>query len=162
MKNFTNKFGYLVIMCIVLLVATPLFAKEWSVEQKDVIEWFKKFTEVSVQGNVEEIMGFYHSNFSGWNYAYQLPFDKDFLRNLLDYSYKNNKLISFEVNPLEIQVEGNFAIAHVYFKEILRDSAGKDTIVSGRWTAALVKQDNKWVFISSSWGMELKPKEAEK
>jgi hypothetical protein len=149
-------------LSIVLVSFTQLIAKEWSAEQKDVMKWFKKYTEVSVQGNVEEIMGFFHSNFSGWNYAYQLPFDKDFLRNLLDYSYKNNKLISFEVNPLEIQVEGNFAIAHVYFKEILRDSAGKDTIVSGRWTAALVKQDNKWVFISSSWGMELKPKEGDK
>jgi len=137
-------------LSIVLVSFTQLIAKEWSAEQKDVMKWFEKFTEVSVQGNVEEIMGFFHSNFSGWDYAFQLPFNKDLLRNFLDAYYKKSKMISYEVNPLEIQVEGNFAIAHVYFKEILRDSAGKDTTVSGRWTAALVKQDNKWVFISWS------------
>ena len=134
-----------------LVGVTHLLAKEWSAEQKEIAKWFKKYTEVSVQGNVEEIMGFFHSNFSGWDYAQKLPFDKDFIRNFLDDYYKKYKMISFEVDPLEIQVEGNFAIAHVNYKETLRDSAGKDTNISGRWTAALMKQDNKWIFISWSW-----------
>ena len=43
MKNFTNKFGYLVIMCIVLFAATPLFVREWSAEQKDVLNSFEKY-----------------------------------------------------------------------------------------------------------------------
>ena len=138
-------------LSIVLVSFTQLIAKEWSAEQKDVMKWFKKYTEVSVQGNVEEIMGFFHSNFSGWDYAEKLPFDKDFFRNLFDDFSKKYKMISFEVDLLEIQVEGNFAIAHVNYKETLRDSVGKDTNISGRWTAALVKQDDKWVFISWSW-----------
>ncbi len=138
-------------LSIVLVSFTQLIAKEWSAEQKDVMEWFEKFTEVSVQGNVEEIMGLFHSNFSGWDYAQKLPFDKDFIRNFMNDYYKKYKMISFEVDPLEIQVEGNFAIAHVNYKETLRDSVGKDTNISGRWTVALVKQDNKWVFISWSW-----------
>jgi len=138
-------------LSIVLVSFTQLIAKEWSAEQKGVMKWFKKYTEVSAQGNIEEIMGFFHSNFSGWDYAQKLPFDKDFIRNFMNDYYKKYKMISFEVDPLEIQVEGNFAIAHVNYKETLRDSVGKDTNISGRWTAALVKQDNKWVFISWSW-----------
>ena len=138
-------------LSIVLVSFTQLIAKEWSAEQKDVMKWFEKYTEVSVQGNVEEIMGFFHSNFSGWDYAQQLPIDKDFVRKFLDDYYKKYKLISFEVEPLEIKVQRSIAIVHLNYKEILRDSTGTETSLSGRWTAGLVKQEKKWVFISWSW-----------
>jgi len=151
MKNFSNKFGYLVIMCIVLLVATPLFAKEWSVEQKDVLNSFEKYIAANLEGNVEEVMSYFHPKFSGWDYAQTHPLNKDAVHEIIEDIFKNNKMLKFECDPLEIQVEGNFAILHLNYEEILRDSTGKEISHSGRWSATMLKQDDKWVFISWSW-----------
>ena len=143
-----------VCLCAFLIESTPLHAKEWTAEQKEIAKWFKKYTEVSVEGNLKEILSYFHTKFSGWDYSQTTqvaPFDKTFLQNFLGEFYKKNKMISFEVEPLEIKVEGNFAIIHVNFKEKLKDSDGNEITMSGPWTSALIKQDGKWLFISWSW-----------
>jgi len=153
-KSLVLLLGLLISLCAFLLESTPLNAKEWTAEQKEIVDWFKKFTEVSVEGNVDESMTYFHPKFSGWDYSqtwHVAPFDKTFLRNSREEFYKNNKLISFEVEPLEIKVEGNFAIIHVNFEDKIKDSDGNEITLSGPWTSALIKQDGKWLFISWSW-----------
>jgi hypothetical protein len=141
-------------VCIVLLASTPVFAKEWSAEQKEVVDWFNKYTEVSIEESPKEILSYFHAKFSGWDYSQTTqaaPFDKTFIQNFLDKFYKNNKMISFEVEPLEIKVEGNIAIIHVNYKEKFKDADGNEISMSGPWTSALIKQDGKWSFLSWSW-----------
>ncbi len=146
-----------VFLCAFLIESTPLHAKEWTAEQKEIAKWFKKYTEVSVEGNLKQILSYFHTKFSGWDYSQTTqvaPFDKKFLQNFMDEFNKKNKMISFEVEPLEIKVEGNFAIIHVNFKEKLKDSDGNEITMSGPWTSALIKQDGKWLFISWSWTLK--------
>ncbi len=153
-KSLVLLLGLVFCLCAFLLECTPLSAKEWTAEQKEIAKWFKKYTEVSVEGNLKEILSYFHTKFSGWDYSQTTqvaPFDKTFLQNFMDEFNKKNKMISFEVEPLEIKVEGNFAIIHVNFKEKLKDSDGNEITMSGPWTSALIKQDGKWLFISWSW-----------
>jgi len=105
----------------------------------------------NLQGNVEEVMSYFHPKFSGWDYAQTHPLNKDAVHEIIEDIFKNTKLLKFECDPLEIQVEGNFAILHLNYEEILRDSTGKETSSSGRWSATMLKQDNKWLFMSWSW-----------
>ena len=156
-KSLVLLLGLVFCLCAFLLECTPLSAKEWTAEQKEIAKWFKKYTEVSVEGNLKEILSYFHTKFSGWNYSQTTqvaPFDKTFLQNFMDEFYKKNKMISFEVEPLEIKVEGNFAIIHVNFKEKIKDSDGNEITMSGPWTSALIKQDGKWLFISWSWTLK--------
>ena len=156
-KSLVLLLGLVFCLCAFLLECTPLSAKEWTAEQKEIAKWFKKYTEVSVEGNPKEILSYFHTKFSGWDYSQTTqvaPFDKTFLQNSLDEHYKKNKMISFEVEPLEIKVEGNFAIIHVNFKEKFKDSDGNEINMSGPWTSALIKQDGKWLFISWSWTLK--------
>ena len=156
-KSLVLLLGFVFCLCAFLLECTPLSAKEWTAEQKEIAKWFKKYTEVSVEGNLKEILSYFHTKFSGWDYSQTTqvaPFDKTFLQNYLDEFYKKNKMISFEVEPLEIKVEGNFAITHVNFREKIKDSDGNEITMSGPWTSALIKQDGKWLFISWSWTLK--------
>ena len=156
-KSLVLLLGLVFCLCAFLLECTPLSAKEWSAEQEEIAKWFKKYTEVSVEGNLKEILSYFHTKFSGWDYSQTTqvaPFDKTFLQNFLDEFNKKNKMISFEVEPLEIKVEGNFAIIHVNFKEKIKDSDGNEITMSGPWTSALIKQDGKWLFISWSWTLK--------
>jgi ketosteroid isomerase-like protein len=150
--------GLMLCLWTFLAGVTPLHAKEWTAEQKEIVNWFKKYTEVSVEGNLEGIWSYYHPKFSGWDYSQIMnegvPFDKAWLQNSHKELYKNNKMISFEVEPLEIKIEGNFAIIHVNFVEKLQDSDGNEITYSGPWTSALIKQDGKWLFISWSFAFK--------
>jgi hypothetical protein len=72
---------YLVILlCFSLIKPTPIRAEEWTAEQKEIVDWFKKYAEVSIEGNLEGIWSYYHPKFSGWDYSKIMnegvPFDK--------------------------------------------------------------------------------------
>ena len=151
MKKLLMVLPLVVLLCVFLFESKPIHAEEWTAEQKDVLNSLEKYIAVNLQGNVKEVMSYFHPKFSGWLYAQTNPLNKDAADKIIEDLFKNNKITKFEVEPLEIQVEGNTAILHLNFDEIRRDSTGKETSVSGPWSATMLKQDNKWLFISWSW-----------
>jgi len=151
MKRLINWIGVLVFICAVLLTTASLFAKEWSAEQKDVLNSLKAYIAANYKGDINEIMSYFHPKFTGWDYSQKLPADSDAYRKMLEDFFKNNKLIKFDADPLEIQVEGSVAIMHLTYDESFSDSSGKKVINSGPWTATMVKKGNKWFFLSWSW-----------
>jgi ketosteroid isomerase-like protein len=151
MKNFIRRPGFSAFLVMVLLTTTSVFAKDWSAEQKNVLNCFKEYVAANLKGNVNEIMTYFHPKFTFWDYAQKLPANYDAMRKMMDDFFKYNKLIKFDGDPLEIQVEGNIAIMHLKYDESFSDSTGKEITASGPWTATMLKQDNKWVFLSWSW-----------
>ena len=133
--------GLVFCLCVFLIESKPIHAEEWTAEQKEIVDWFKKYTEVAIEGDLEGIWSHFHSKFSGWDYSKVMnegvPYDKAWLQNSHKELYKNHKMILFEVEPLEIQIEGNIAIVHVDFVEKLQDSDGNEITFSGLWTSAL-------------------------
>ncbi len=104
-------------------------------------------------GDMDEIMSYFHVDFSGREYSMTLtePLDRESIQAAMEDSYQNFKVIVFEVQPLTIQIHGDVAIAHSNFQETLRDANGVDNKLSGPWTATLLKQDKGWVFLSWTW-----------
>jgi len=96
-------------------------------------------------------MTYFHPKFTWWEYAEKLPGNYDAFRTAIEDFFKNNKIIKFDANPLEIQVEGKIAIMHLNYNEIFSDSSGKETTNAGSWTATMMKQGKKWIFLSWSW-----------
>ena len=136
---------------LVLLAITPAFAKEWSAEQKDVLNSFSKYLAAALQENVKEMMSYWHPKFTGWDYKQKLPMNYDAFQKMEENFFINNKLSKLECDPLEIQVEGNIAILHVSYEETWSDKIGKEISSSGAWTAIMLKRGKKWVFMSSIW-----------
>jgi ketosteroid isomerase-like protein len=56
-----------------------------------------------------------------------------------------------DAKPLEIHVVDNVAILYAVNKNTFKDAEGNETTESGPWTAVLIKQDDKWLFLSNSW-----------
>ena len=147
MNILNGKYWVLVFVCVVLVVTTPVLAKEWSAEQKDVLASLNKYFSAVCQGNQKEIVSFWHPKFVGWDYAQALPANYDAHLKVIEAIGKSFKFKKLEFNPLEIQVEGNIAIIHGNYDVIIQDSAGKETPTSGPETITLVKKDNKWAMI---------------
>jgi ketosteroid isomerase-like protein len=94
---------------------------------------------------------YWHPKYVGWDYAQALPMNYDAFLKVEEDFYMNYKFKKLEIDPLEIQVEGNLAIIHLNYDDVFSDSIGKEISASGRWTTIMLKQDKKWVIMSSVW-----------
>ena len=158
MKKLFMVLPLVFLLCSFLIESKPIHAEEWTAEQKEIVDWFKKYTEVAIEGDLEGIWSHFHNKFSGWDYLKVMnegvPYDMAWLQNSHKELYKNLKMVLFEIEPLEIKIAGNIAIVHVNFVEKLQDSEGNEITYSGPWTSALIKQDGKWLFMS--WSSAIK------
>ncbi len=151
MKRLMGWIGIFVLLSCVLPAAASVPAKEWSAEQKDVLASFNGYMAASLKGEINEIMAYFHPKFIWWDYSQKLPADYDALRKMDIDFLKSCKLLKFEGDPLEIQVEGNVAILHFTYTEVFTDPTGKKITTAGLGSATMVKQRNRWVSLSWSW-----------
>ena len=59
--------------------------------------------------------------------------------------------VSCDAKPLEIHVVNNVAILYINNKNTFKDAEGNEFTTIGPWTAVLIKEGGKWLFLSNSW-----------
>jgi len=136
-----------------MLSLSPITAQVWSPEQKEVVEFLNDYTKASMRGDIDEIMSYFHVDFSAWEYSMTMtePLDRDSTQKTIEHINQSFKQLAFEVQPVSIQIHGDIAIAHLNFQETMRDAEGVDNFMSGPWTATLLKQGKGWVFLCWTW-----------
>lgn len=150
MKSFTR---ILVMLgAVMLLVSTNLHAQEWSAAQKEVWKNVEAYWALDAAGNLDGFMSYFHDSYMGWDMNEPVPVDKATVRKFVDYEYKNQKTIVYNIKPVGINVIGNFAIVDYYYTRIAKDADGKDKARSGRWADILMKQGDKWVLVGDHGG----------
>jgi ketosteroid isomerase-like protein len=68
---------------------------------------------------------------------------------LQDFKSGNDKLVSYEEGPMDVQVFGDVAVAHAGVSE-KRISDGKDASGESVWMDLLEKRAGKWVIVRSA------------
>jgi ketosteroid isomerase-like protein len=154
MKQFTKTLVMLAVL--VLLVSTNLFAQEWSAAQKEVWKNVEAYWGLYAQGNLEGFLGYVHTDYLGWSNNAALLGDKLSNRKWVDHDMKTTKTLVYDVKPVGINIQGNVAIVHYYYSQIVKDIDGKEKGSSGRWTDILMKQGDKWVMIGDHGGQTSK------
>jgi len=150
-KSLVLLLGLVFCLCAFLFECKPLSAKEWTAEQKKIAECFHKLVEAAVKGDIEKMKSCWHPQISWWDYKQEHPVGIDvYLKEIEDISSKV-KWISCNAEPLEIHVVGNVAVLYATYKNIFKDAEGHEITSSGPWTAVLIKQDGKWLFLSNSY-----------
>ena len=154
MKKLRMIIPLVILLCFwtFLLESAPLHAKEWTSEQKEIVNWFKKYVEICFEGGADKVMSFFHPKYCEWDYRQEAPIGFDEKKTQEEYFYEQKyKVTTFDVEPLKILIQGNFAIVHLNFKLSYKDPEGKEITESGPWTAVLIKQDGKWFYLSNIW-----------
>ena len=151
MKISCRRYWVLAFACIALVATNPIFAKDWSPEQKAALNAFDKYIAACRYGNFKDIKSYWHPKFVGWDYTQALPMNYGVFAKGEEEFYKTCKFKRLEFDPLQIQVEGNLAIIHLNYEMVVSDAIGKETSSSGRWTTIMLKQDKKWSIMSSVW-----------
>jgi len=94
---------------------------------------------------------FRHPSYVDWDFAQALPIKHDALVEIEGDFIKSCQFTKLVIHPLEIQGEGNPAVIHLDYNDVISDSTGKKMSASGRWTTRMLKRDKKWVIISQIW-----------
>ncbi len=152
MKYFKNFSVVIVVVFIFLIQAPPLAAQEWSSAQKEVWKNVEAYWTLFAKGDFDGFQSYIHKDYHGWSNSSTLPTTKESHGKFLEYSMKNSKVLVYDITPVAIQVFGNFAFVHYYFKMIEKENEGKTTNSSGRWTDILLKQGDKWLMIGDHGG----------
>ena len=117
---------------------------EWTDEQKEVWQAVEADTELFKKGDVEAIMADRHVDAIIWWGNKGLPFDWKLAK--LNYKgwFKYDIPANWELEPLAIKVLGNVAIVAYKYKFSGGKSSG-----TGRLMMTFIKQNNKWLLMSS-------------
>jgi hypothetical protein len=115
MNRVLSSCGLLAILGVGLLKPAPLVAQEWSQVQQEVLDALQEYTQVSMAGDVEQIMSYFHTQFSAWDYAQEQPLDLDGIRESLNYYFTEYRQTSFDVQASAIHVHGDMAIVHFFY-----------------------------------------------
>ena len=76
-------------------------------------------------------------------------FDKDILTKWLGTWIQSSQLIVYDIEPVTIEVHGDFAIVNYFFSAIEKSADGKVTKPSRRYSSTWMKQKGKWMEVSA-------------
>jgi ketosteroid isomerase-like protein len=145
-----NKIAIVILM--VTFFSAPIFAQEWSAEQKEVWENVETYWELDAKRDLEGFLGYFHEDYSGWFNLNAVPNDKDGVRKWLSHSFKTTQILVQDIMPVAIKVHGDMAIVHYYYSRLIKEADGEEENINGRWTDILKKQGDKWVLIGDHGG----------
>jgi len=124
-------------------------------EKEAVAKCFQDYVETAVEGDIEKLRSFYHPEMSWWDFNQKHPVGIEAYLKGMEEFYKSGLKWVCDLGPFEIHVAGDAAVLYTTYKNIFKDPEGNETTSSGRWTAVLIKQDGKWLFLSNSFTEKL-------
>jgi ketosteroid isomerase-like protein len=143
----------LLLVAAALLVSPAATAQEWSAEQAEVWAAVEEAWEMSTQDDPALLMAMIHPDYIGWSYSADYPDDKASTQKWMDYNFKVTKWVLFDLKPMAIIVDGDFAIAHYFYSGIYTDLAkDEDESTQGRWTDVYKKVDGQWLLLADHGG----------
>jgi ketosteroid isomerase-like protein len=107
--------------------------------------------EAMIRVDINRLNEIYADDFAGVSKSGKVFTKKEILD---DFESGHDKLESFEIGPIDVQVFGNVAVAHASVTE-KRVSDGKDTSGEFVWMDILEKRGGKWLVVRSA-GKRLK------
>ena len=140
-KSLMAKVVVFLLFCFAIVFwSFQVFGQEWTAEQKEIWEVVVADWELLKQGNLE--MPNRHDNATVWLSNKMLPFGGKFMREAYKRWLDWDKLVAFELEPLDIGIYGN--VATVFYREKWNGRIMSDR---ARTMETWIKQDNKWLLI---------------
>jgi ketosteroid isomerase-like protein len=111
-----------------------------------VMQIEKVIGDAMVAADIDKLSQFYADDWANFNTSGKVITKEKILQ---DFKSGKNKLVSYELGPIDVQVLGNLAVSHGTCSE-KRFWDGKD--VSGQvvWMDLLEKRSGKWVLVRSA------------
>jgi len=137
---------------IIVFWGSQAIGQEWTAEQKEVWGKVQARWEAIKSGDVEAALALLHDDFTIWLENYTLTSDKKYIKRDWDKWVSYSKPKTYGLKPIDIQIINNVANVFYAFKHKGEVRGGE-----GKNLESFIKQDNKWLQISSYGCMCDKP-----
>jgi hypothetical protein len=98
--------------------------------------------------NIDDLIPLYHENFVAWNYGYPKPVSKKEFLEAEASALKKMKFNYYKIDPISITVTNNIAVVNVNYDYSFIDEGKKTIAITGKWSAVLINNKSKWLFLS--------------
>ncbi len=121
-------------------------------EKEAVAETLQNLVDAAVNEDMEGLKKLWHPQITWWNYTQDHPVGMDVYPKEMEDLFKSEvEWVSCDAKPVEIHVVDNVAILYINNKNTFKDAEGNEFTTIGPWTAVLIKEAGKWLFLSNSW-----------
>ena len=142
----------IILSFLIVITSLNLTAQQWSPEQLEVWKAVQTYTDLANNGDVEGFLSYFDNSFLGWPYGSDAVHNKAERAAWIKYYLPLSTNLVSTITPEAIWVKDNFAFVHYYYADVSKDSEGKVSAESGRWTDILMKKDGKWIMIGDHGG----------
>jgi len=133
---------------VVSALLLPLAARgqEWTAEQHELWGWETACLETV---DLETKEACFHNDFIGLGMGEATPTTKTDRMRAFAETLEANELVSFELRPLAINLQGNTAILIYEAAIVIRNRAtGEESRPVVRWTDVAVREGGRWTWIA--------------
>lgn len=137
--------SFTIIICgMIVLWGISAFGQEWTTEQKEVLKAMEADIEFFKKGDYEGLSALRHEDAIIWWSDQAKPFDKKSVMSEYKNWFDYDKPTKYEFKPLAVQIFSN--VANVFYTYKFSGALSSE---SGRSMETFIKQDGKWLKISS-------------
>ncbi len=141
--NLIVRVAIFLLLCIIIVFwGSQSIGEEWTAEQKEVWTSVQANWETIKKGDVEAMLALKHDDIAAWYDGYPEPLRKELMVQSYINWINHNKIVSYKLRPLTINIFNNMANVFYLFKY-----EGEKFSNRGRAFETWVKQDNKWLEI---------------
>jgi len=138
-----TKISISILLCGILVFwSSQVSGQTWTDAQKEVWITIEGFWEKLILGDVEAIMAANHEDNLEWWTNKKRPYGKNDLRANYQSWFAYDKPLSYELEPLNINIVGDVAVVFYMHKW-----NGNIWSAWNRQISTLIKQNNKWKHI---------------
>ena len=145
-------FNLFVISILLVAFNSQIAAQEWSLDQKDVWKNVEAYWDLAAKGDLDGFVSYFHESFMGWNYGAPATSTKSSREKLINFFAPQNKTLFYNLTPVGIWVQGEFAFVDYHYMEVTENKDGKRDTDIGRWTDILIKDGDRWVMVGDHGG----------
>jgi ketosteroid isomerase-like protein len=103
--------------------------------------------------DVDDVLDCYHDDFTGWLYGDNVPRTKAASEIFIPTYFDLEEPLAYELRPISIWVEGDFAFAHYFLRLTYRDANGQVVDERQNWTDILLREDGDWFWVGDHGGV---------
>ncbi len=129
-------------------ITSTAYAQQESDDHADVWATIEAQWDAEEEGDRRWMDRMLSDKFSGWSKNAPAPRNKMSTQMWDRYNDSQGKMVTHELYPLAIIVDGDVAIAHYLYSSAWQPKDGDAEVNNGRYTDVLVRSDDGWRFIA--------------
>ncbi|VAX16616.1 hypothetical protein MNBD_IGNAVI01-350 [hydrothermal vent metagenome] len=124
-------------------------------KQKEIWNVVLTYTDLIMQGKIDEFLEHFHEDYSGWSNIEPIPADKESIISELHNRSSQKITVQYDLIPIKIKIHDNIAVVHYYLHERKKDKNEIKESQIKHYTDILININNRWFLLADHFGVKI-------